>query len=208
MSRIWFTSDTHFSHKNIVLACSDWPNKATACRDFPSVADHDAYLIEQINKRVRACDTLYHLGDFGLGFAWRERFKEVRAAIACESVYLILGNHDHIFSMKNKDAAEYRALFKDVRELSYKKLSNRLFVMCHYSMRTWPWQNQNSIMLYGHSHGHLADNLDALSMDIGVDTNLFGHERYTPYSLDEVVHIMDTKKKFVPVDHHKPETEG
>ncbi len=204
MSNIFFTSDSHFGHKNIVKALSDWDTKERACRDFQTLEEHDAYLLSQINTRVRSCDILYHLGDFGLGFAWKERFKELRAKIACETIYLVLGNHDHIFSAKNKNANEYRSLFKDVRELTYKKICGRPIVMCHYAMRTWPWQQHSSIHLYGHSHGNLADDPNALSMDIGVDTCLFGHEKFTPYSIEEIFHIMDTHKKNVAVDHHKP----
>jgi len=204
---IWFTSDSHFGHKNIIRSCSNWHDKEKT-RDFPTVEDHDNFLIDQLNKHVAPSDVLYHLGDFGLGFAWKDRFKEVRSRIKCETIFLCLGNHDHIFTSKNKKADEVRCLFKDVRDIYYKKLMGRAFVLCHYAMRTWPWMQTQSIMLYGHSHGNLADDPNTLSMDVGVDTCLFGHPKYAPYSAEEIFAIMDNFKKFVPVDHHKVEEDS
>ncbi len=191
-----------FSHKNIVRGCSNWTD-LDKTRDFATIEDHDAHLLARINERVRAADTLYHLGDFGLGFAWKDRFKELRSQIKCETVYLALGNHDNIFHPHRKGAAEYRSLFKDVRDLYYRKICGRAFVLCHYAMRTWPWQHHESIHLYGHSHGNLPDDPNSLSMDVGVDTNLFGHTKYEPYSIDEVFEIMDKQKRFTAIDHHR-----
>lgn len=224
MSNIWFTSDWHIHHKNIVRGVSDWPKQtynkvfqATGnhiqaesaklqtelvnCRDFDTLEEHDIFIIDKVNKKVRSSDVLYNLGDVGLGFKWKDRFKELRRKINCETIYLAKGNHDHIFDDHRN--SEIISLFKDVRDIYYKKIGGRFFVLCHYAMRTWPWQHHKSIQLYGHSHGNLPDNPDSLSLDVGVDTCLFGHEKFTPYSIDEIFHIMDNYKKFVSVDHHK-----
>jgi calcineurin-like phosphoesterase family protein len=205
MSNIWFTSDTHFGHKNIVRGCSDWADKEKACRPFNTVEEHDLFLLEQLNKHVRANDVLYHLGDFGLGFAWRERFPEMRARINCQTIHLLLGNHDHVFDAQcNKEPYGPR-LFTSIRKLFYGKIAGRSMVLCHYAMRTWPWQGHGAIHLYAHSHGNLADDPNALSMDVGVDTKLFGHTRFTPYSAEEVFDIMDNCKRCSAPDHHQPE---
>jgi calcineurin-like phosphoesterase family protein len=191
MSNIWFTSDTHFGHQNLVRACSNWTQK-DKCRDFASVEEHDAYILEQLNRRVKPQDTLYHLGDFGLGYAWRDRMKSLREMIRCQRLILLLGNHDHL--IENKKNEDIRSLFTRIEYLYYGKMAGRAYVLCHYAMRTWPWQAQQSIHLYGHSHGNLPDDPHALSMDVGMDTCLFGHEKLTPYSLEEVVAIMDQHK--------------
>lgn len=52
---IWFTSDTHFSHAN-VLHFTDRP--------FGDIAHMDRALINAINGRVAPTDDLYILGDF------------------------------------------------------------------------------------------------------------------------------------------------
>jgi calcineurin-like phosphoesterase family protein len=193
----WFTSDWHFGHQNIVKAVSKWLD-TSKCRDFSSIEEHDAYILNEVNKRVKPTDRLWMLGDFGFGPRKHERFPEMRARIACEDIRIILGNHDHAFE---KDGSLH-VLFKRVKLLHYGKISGRHMVLCHYAMRTWPWQHHDSIHLYGHSHGSLVDE-NGLSMDVGVDTELYAHEKYTPYSAEEVFHIMDTYKRFVPLDHHK-----
>ena len=212
MSNIWFTSDTHFGHKNIVRACSNWsdPNK---CRDFNSIEEHDDYIIEQINKFVKPQDILYHLGDFGLGFAWKNRLPEVRKKIKCERIKLIFGNHDHIIEhafSKYKETREYNDItrcFESADYLKFGKIGGISRVLCHYAMKIWPWSHHGSQHLYAHSHGNLPDDPNSLSIDVGVDTCLFGHEKYTPYSSEEVDHIMKTQKgpiKFL--DHHTSST--
>jgi calcineurin-like phosphoesterase family protein len=156
-------------------------------------------LLDQLNKRVKPQDTLYHLGDVGFGFAWRERFKELRSKIRCERIILILGNHDHV--MENKKNEDVRSLFTRIEKLYFGKIAGRAMTLCHYAMKTWPWQHQQSIHLYGHSHGNLPDDPNALSLDVGVDTHLYGHEKFVPYSAEEIFHIM-SQKRFVPLDHH------
>ncbi len=199
---IFFTSDSHWNHRNICKGCSDWPDKETSCRDFNTIEEHDNFLLNEINKVVRPSDILYHLGDFGFAVKQGQAIKDIRAKIACETIYLAKGNHDHIFEHK-KYGPEVTALFKQVKDIYYKKIDNQFVVMCHYAMRTWPWQHHGSWMLFGHSHSNLADDPNSLSLDVGVDTCLYGHKKYTPYSMEELRHIMDNHKQFVPVDHHK-----
>lgn len=82
MSEIFFISDTHFSHRGIIIY---EPIK----RPFSSLEEHDEHLVERWNSVVRDEDTVYHLGDFclnrsALQFASRLRGKKI----------LIMGNHD------------------------------------------------------------------------------------------------------------------
>jgi calcineurin-like phosphoesterase family protein len=54
---IWFTSDTHFGHSNIIQYSN---------RPFASVQSMDEVLINNWNQLVRPQDIIYHLGDFTL----------------------------------------------------------------------------------------------------------------------------------------------
>ena len=52
---IWFTSDTHFGHENMLrLADRPWSN----------VAQMNDAMVASINSKVAADDELYILGDF------------------------------------------------------------------------------------------------------------------------------------------------
>lgn len=52
---IWFTSDTHFGHANVLEFCE---------RPWGTVEEMDDALVDAINGRVAPDDVLYHLGDF------------------------------------------------------------------------------------------------------------------------------------------------
>ena len=58
MPSIWFTSDTHFSHCNIIKYCN---------RPFKDVDEMNKILIQNWNNVVRPDDIVWHLGDFALG---------------------------------------------------------------------------------------------------------------------------------------------
>jgi calcineurin-like phosphoesterase family protein len=72
-------SDTHFGHRNIIRYCN---------RPFHSVEEMNEILIHNWNSVVDPQDTVYHLGDFGLGdmTALRGRLQG--------QIHLIEGNHD------------------------------------------------------------------------------------------------------------------
>lgn len=81
MSNIFFTSDTHFGHTNILQFCN---------RPFHSVQEMNEALINNWNNVVRPEDTVYHLGDFAFGGSqlWNDVLSKLNGHI-----YLILGNH-------------------------------------------------------------------------------------------------------------------
>lgn len=53
--KIWFTSDTHFGHENIIRYCK---------RPFKSLNEMNKRIIHNWNSRVKNEDTIFHLGDF------------------------------------------------------------------------------------------------------------------------------------------------
>ena len=81
---IWFTSDTHFGHENM-LRLSDRP--------WSTVAQMNAAIIDSINSKVAADDELYILGDFSFRMTVQDAY-ELRKSIACKRVHLLPGNHD------------------------------------------------------------------------------------------------------------------
>lgn len=171
---IWFTSDTHFGHTGIL---------AHSNRPFHTIEQHDEALITAWNRRVEAGDTVYHLGDF----AWF-RVPYYRARLRGQ-IHLVRGNHDRLKAADEK-------LFCSVSDLKKVKVGEQKIYLCHYAMRVWNCAHYGSWHLYGHSHGNLADDPAAHSLDVGVDCR-----GYQPISFDQIAILMK-QKQWKPVDHH------
>lgn len=175
---IWFTSDTHWHHANII--------KYTK-RPFANVDEMNEAMINNWNARVGRNDNVYHLGDFA--FATEPQIRELNRRLNGH-VHLIEGNHDSKRIKGNLGFASYQP-YKEL------KLASNKIILFHYAMRVWNGSHHGSWHLYGHSHGTLPEDPYSRSTDIGVDSH-----NYAPVSLDEVAIIMG-KKKFRPVDHHR-----
>jgi calcineurin-like phosphoesterase family protein len=191
----WFSSDLHLGHFNIIRYSN---------RPFASVKEMDDTLINNINALVKPEDTLWFLGDFCFGPREPHGFFKVaesyRNRINCKNIILIWGNHDpNPFAHKRDErhfADRFARLFVEDYGLRNTTIMGQKMTLCHYSMRTWDKSHHGAFHLYGHSHGSLPDDPNALSFDCGVDCH-----GYKPINFQEVVEIMK-KKTFKPVDHH------
>lgn len=174
---IFFTSDHHFGHKNIIKYSN---------RPFSSSEEMDKIMIERWNEKVKPEDIVYYLGDFSL--SENDKYIDDIFLQLNGKIYIMKGNHDYWMERntfypitKNSTVKLIEPLYNlylDHPEL--KKPKGHLpIVLCHYSLRTWDVAHYGSWMLYGHSHGQLPPY--GKSFDIGVDTNNF-----YPYSLEEV----------------------
>jgi calcineurin-like phosphoesterase family protein len=178
---IFFTSDHHFGHKNIIEFSK---------RPFASVEEMNETMITRWNEKVGKDDTVYHLGDFALMSSGKTRQLIGRLN---GKIHLITGNHES----SALDCANEFTWVKDYHELTvpdpdgYK--GERFLVLFHYAMRVWNASHYGSWHLYGHSHGDLAYDETSLSFDIGVDC----HDFY-PLSYEEVKAIMAKKKWVAP----------
>lgn len=176
--QIWFTSDTHFGHQNVIKYSN---------RPWWSVNAMNDGMIERWNSLVKPEDSVYHLGDFCL---------TVKVDLIDEwlgqlngTIRLIRGNHDNWTKrydrLKNKHKIkwikEYAERWFVVDGVKYK------FVLCHFPMMFWHMSHHGSIHLHGHCHGnanHL--NKDVRRMDVGVDCN-----NWYPVLLENVVTMME-----------------
>lgn len=198
----WFTSDTHYNHKNIVRGTSTWDkfeegSSHQSCRDFDTLEKHNSVLVDNFNALVKPEDTLWHLGD--VAFGGHQNIKTFMDRLNCKNVHLIFGNHDqHIEPLDSI----YRPLFASCqyyKELSFGGSPNKVkFILFHFAQRVWNKGHHGAIHLYGHSHGTLPG--VGKSMDVGVDTN-----DYKPYHLDTIRKIMEKRETLI-VDHHNAKT--
>lgn len=187
---IWFSSDFHLGHQNIAgPKVSNWPK---GYRDFENTHKMDSTIMGNINGYVKQEDTLYFLGDFCLGGV--DKIRRYYEQMICKNVIFILGNHD-----KRKEISK---VFGRVCDVAYEEFSGISFHMSHYAHRVWPKSHRGSIHLYGHSHNTLEGTTWGKSMDVGIDSAYALTGEYKPFSLEEILKIMDSREiKFI--DHHK-----
>lgn len=81
---IWFTSDTHFGHENVL--------KFTG-RPWETIWQMNDAIVDSINGRVAVDDELYILGDFSFKMTAQDAYA-LRKRIACRRIHLVPGNHD------------------------------------------------------------------------------------------------------------------
>ena len=208
MNNIWFTSDPHFGHTNIVLGTSKW-DKTERCRKFETIEDHNQALIQGINKHVKYDDVLYCLGDWSFGGI--ENVLKFRSQINCSNIHLVLGNHDHhIANNKSINGLELRSLFTSVSKRIDKVIGGESFVLHHYALRTWDRAHHGTIHLYGHSHDTLPDYTDGKGnkykcTDVGVDVAIRELGEPRPYHVEEIFQMMKNRVD-LRVDHHNAKT--
>lgn len=181
--KIWFTSDTHFGHKNILTFCE---------RPFNSVEEMDNAIIERWNSKVGKDDIVFHLGDFA--FASNKRWQELIYKLNGK-IYLILGNHDVVrfpgtYTMQLFDRVENQIMLKI--DNKYKVYLNHFPFLCYDG--TYRNPEDCTIQLHGHVHQRIGDiGKDAQRLqyrfpyqyDVGVDNNNF-----YPISWEEILKII------------------
>jgi calcineurin-like phosphoesterase family protein len=194
--QLFFTSDTHYMHKNICRGVTNWTDANDLTRDFKTLDEMNDRIVNGINMLVGQDDILFHLGDWSFGGF--ERIEEFRNRINCKNIHLVLGNHDHHIE---RDREGIRRLFTSVHqyvELEVDKQYN--YVLMHYPIMSWNKMNDGTIHLHGHVH--LPPNKilgKGRMMDVGMDGS-----KLLPVKMDTINTIM----AFQPIasgfefDHH------
>jgi calcineurin-like phosphoesterase family protein len=191
----WFTADWHLWHKNVLKHGRG---------EFNDIDGHNLAILTHINARLTPQDHLVILGDLCMGGDSRaavDRLSGFLDILRTKNLHLVYGNHDHTVKKLVKLQPHRFQRTGDILEFKLPAANTGLdrdvkVVACHYAMRVWKGSHYGTYHVYGHSHGNLADDPNARSMDVGVDTN-----QMRPWSLRQIVDILD-KKKFKPVDHH------
>lgn len=170
---IFATSDTHFTHRNIIK----YEN-----RPFTDEDEMDEFLIDRWNKKVKPNDDVYHHGDFA--FASVQKIKEIINRLN-GNIYLIWGNHDKTIK-QNRSLQEKFVWCRDYYVLNTMKVP---IIMFHYPIQVWDRKHYGSVHLYGHIHSD-KDNHHPMvqslknAFNVGVDVNNF-----EPVALEELVNV-------------------
>lgn len=157
--QIWFTSDTHFYHKNIMKFCP----KTRLGADFQEMTE---LLITNWNRDVQPDDTVYLLGD--VFFANAQQARGVLNRLN-GNIHLIFGNHDQVI----RNNVDILRMFASVQEYKEIKIDKKQVIMFHYPMLEWNKMHHGSYALFGHVHGSMDNHPEVLSartMDVGVDS--------------------------------------
>lgn len=170
---IYFTSDLHFFHDNVIRHAN---------RPFSGAEEMNRVLIQNWNKKVKATDEVYILGDLtmkGAGFA-----TEVLTQMKGRK-YLVKGNHDRFTDQSDFD----KRLFEWIKDYYELNCQNRRFILFHYPIEEWNNFFRGSIHLHGHQHNHAEYNYQNLAkglrrFDVGVDANAM-----SPVSIEEIINF-------------------
>ena len=133
---IYFTSDLHLGHANIIKHCN---------RPFHDADEMDEFLIKKWNEKVSSCDTVHILGDF---IFRSKRPPEEYLSVLKGKKHLVVGNHDKAW-MKKVNLEDW---FESVEMMRFMTDGQRKLTLCHYPMMSWPFSNHGGYMVYGHIH--------------------------------------------------------
>jgi calcineurin-like phosphoesterase family protein len=212
--KLFFTSDTHYNHKNICRGVTEWRTKdgkipIEQTRDFKNLDHMNDTIVNNINSVVDQDDILIHLGDWSFGGF--ESIKEFRDRITCQNIYLAYGNHDHHIENNKggiqgifKKTFQYEVL--QVKQVSHGALVGGVyeFVIDHYPLCSWHNMNKGRMHLFGHIHLPPHQKLMAgRSIDVGMDGN-----NLMPYNFNEIIKLLQNrpiKANTLPSDHHENE---
>ena len=182
--RIFFTSDLHFGHEN-VLKFDDRP--------FETVEEMDEELIRRWNNKVDKGDLVYVLGDL----IWKSANNEALSILKRLNgqIILIKGNHDRF--IKNATAKNALAGLKDYDDICVALAdgTTRRCILSHYFMPFYNGHRYNAIHLHGHSHKteehYLELGIIKAIKDNGYEPQIYNvgcmHWDYAPVTLDEIL---------------------
>ena len=178
-TKVFFTSDTHFGHSNIIKYCQ---------RPFNSAEHMDEVLISNWNEVVSPQDIVFHLGDFCFG-SDKEWIKILQRLNGTK--YLILGNHDLKKIVNSNQIKDY---FADINMQMRVVVDKQKMLLNHYPFLCFEGGYQNVWQLFGHVHSSKHStgldkerlvHLFPTQYDVGVDNN-----NYRPVSFSQVSQII------------------
>lgn len=182
MVQIFFTSDTHYSHRLMAQV-----------RGFKTVEEMDEKLISNWNEDASDEDVIFHLGDLSMSGSTRtcEILDRLRGR-----KHLVLGNHDKKLSGSVRDRFEWVGHYLELKPGRFNNEDHPPIILSHFPMLIWDKRHYGAWHLHGHCHGSLTESEWDKRLDVGVDPH-----RFWLVSLAHIRARMDAKG-FRPLDHH------
>lgn len=195
MSKIYFSSDHHFYHANIIKLCN---------RPFSSVVEMNETMVRRWNETVSPDDTVYYLGDFSLAFRPVELFTHRLNG----SKILIPGNHDfcHTYNKQSRTPEGHARWIQKYKDCGWEVRSEEFCIhilshiikLCHMpygkenssensepdKYEKWRPKNVTSFLFCGHVHNKWKIKDDMVN--VGVDVWDF-----KPVSLETICGLIE-----------------
>lgn len=182
--KIFFTSDLHFGHENVIRFDN---------RPFNTVEEMDEELINRWNDKVGKGDLVYILGDL----IWKTAINEAVQIIKRLNgqIILIKGNHDRF--LHNAAAKKALAGIKDYDDICVilEDGTTRRCILSHYFIPFYNGHRYQAIHLHGHSHfteesaeeSRITTELNEKGYDLKIYNVGCMYWNYTPVTLDEIL---------------------
>jgi len=196
-NKLFFTSDLHFGHANIIRYCD---------RPFNDVDHMNDMLVNEWNSVIQDHDNhIFILGDF----AWGDKADWERYLNRLHGMkYLVFGNHDRYGCIP---FFKFQRVFEGFAEIYvHEEGGGQAITACHYPMLSWNHSHKGSWNLFGHWHSGTVrkregddddvalyvkseeqayNKLRPTQYDVGVDGN-----GYRPVSYFQIKKIINDKK--------------
>lgn len=154
MPGTWYTSDPHIHHRLMLTT-----------RGFASLGDHDGTIIKRWNRVVSPEDTVWLLGDVGMG-----NESAYLGLVAClnGTKHLISGNHDAVWP-GHRDAHKHMdtwlRVFASVQPFARRRIGGHDVLLSHFpyagewevahpdKFTQYRLKDEGRWLLHGHTHG-------------------------------------------------------
>jgi calcineurin-like phosphoesterase family protein len=179
MSDVWFTSDTHFSHRAMVL--NRWRPQ------FSTVDEMNDCMITRWNETVKPTDTVWHLGDWAMGNFYEAMLLRAK----------LHGNHDRAhpgYRDSYRWQREYfQAGFASVQPFARRRVNGQEVLLSHFPYtgdrhdedRFEQFRLQDKGLWLIHGHVHEVWKIRDRQINVGVD-----QWDFKPVSLETIADIL------------------
>jgi calcineurin-like phosphoesterase family protein len=169
MADIWFISDHHFFHENILKFVGD--DGARIRPEFATVDEMNWHMVDRWNSVVKPQDKVWHLGD--VAFKTTEKSGELDSLLQKLNGHkrMLAGNHDNLKSpvlLRHFEKIELWKGFKDEG-----------FTCSHIPLRLDSLRD-GTVNVHGHIHQNLMREPGYVNVCVEV-------RNYTPVHMDEII---------------------
>jgi len=187
---VWFTSDYHFCHTNVIKYDS---------RPFKDVEEMNESLIENWNHYIDTNDIVFYLGDLSFDRSGKQTQEIVKRLNG--KIHYILGNHDDEKDIRKLNRFE---TISDYINLSVPDEDNprkrQGIMMMHYPILSWDKAHHGDWHLHGHCHQSLVKQNPEYYKRKVLDMGCNGWD-YCPIHYTDIKQIM-LNKEVERVDNH------